>query len=273
MTKRARTQKKTPPEKAKPSPSAITLSNSTPTLDTDAAEAKEQQQPTERPTQQPSRLDVWTCRATVAIAIATAIYTFTAIWQLSVLSSQLSQMREASRADSAAWNQQLEVMQGQLAQMQESSHLEQRAWVGVSSATHDPIEPNAIRGKFVFTNTGRTPATIVAIGRLIHSMPATTIDIAATAKEWESTTSSLDKPTQRCLAPGASMTYNFSTNPEPPLSEAAIVAIKSGKVRICVLGKLVYEDAFRAEHITTFCGMIKPDDSAMSMSDAYNYMD
>ena len=71
---------------------------------------------------------------TAVIAIANSIYVGFSLWQLCILQGQLTHIREAS-------------------------HLEQRAWIGISGATHEPIEPNKpVKIKFTFTNTGRTPA-------------------------------------------------------------------------------------------------------------------
>ena len=185
---------------------------------------------------------------TAVIATANLIYAVFSLWQLSIL-------------------------RGQLAQMQEVSHLEQRAWVGVSNASYDAIEPNKpATGKFIFKNTGKTPATIITQGHTVCIRPAD-FDVEALAKTKKETTWKTEKPIQKCIAPNASMALNFSTSKEHPLSDEVVKSINSGELRLYVIGHIIYSDIFGFEHQTKFCGIAKPNTTEMNVHHKYNYMD
>ncbi|MBN2130019.1 MAG: hypothetical protein JW741_11010 [Sedimentisphaerales bacterium] len=273
MTKRPKQQKKTGKQHRRPQPRTTTDKEEKADIaETSPGESQNKQEPPKPSGLCPSSLDRWTCRATVAIAVATILYTYSAIQQLGVLKTQLDQMKKASESDSLAWNRQLDVMDGQFSQMRQNASLENRAWVGVLDATHNPIEPNKPgEGIFVFKNTGKTPASIIFMGHTTCIAPPD-LDVAALANDREKAAWATETPIVRCIAPNASIAWNFSTGKEP-LDEETAASVNSGAMHLHVVGKIVYRDIFGVEHQTRFCGIAQTDTRKMSMHHQYNYMD
>lgn len=214
----------------------------------ESAQPNAEEQTTEPATAQDSPQNRQMIRYTRMIAIATCIYVTVAIWQLVMIAGQLTQMRQ-------------------------DSTLEYRAWIGVSNATHQPIEPNKpAEGKFVFINTGKTPASIVSMGHTTCIRPVG-FNVEAFARTQEGTKWVTETPVQKCLAPNGIISWKFSTTKENPLPEDIVTSMKSGKDHLYVIGRIVYHDIFGMEHQTKFCGIAQPDTGKMSMHHTYNYMD
>lgn len=193
--------------------------------------------------------------------------------QLDVMADQLSQMEEAGKSDSVAWQKQLEIMQGQLTHVQKTSHLEQRAWVGLARAKHQPIEPNKpIQGEFVFLNTGKTPAIIITAGRsTCFRSPGFNFENLADIKKTEDWME--DTRSQGPLPPNASITLRFSTKKGFDITESLIKALNRDDLRLYVIGRILYQDIFSDEHETCFCFFADPNTNGMNMAHQYNYMD
>jgi hypothetical protein len=194
-----------------------------------------------------------------------------ATWRLFTLKAQLAQMLESSESDSDAWQKQLDIMQGQLTHIEQASHLEQRAWVGLSRSTHKPIEPNEpIQGEFRFSNTGKTPATIISAGRTVCLRPPgfnieSIADIKET-KEWME-----DARSQGPLSPNAFIVLDFATSKkvDAPLKEQ----LEKGEICVYVIGRILYRDIFDRKHETRFCRIVDPKTERMIIAYQYNYMD
>jgi len=193
--------------------------------------------------------------------------------QLTIMEGQLDQMQKSAESDSTAWQQQLDIMQGQLTHIQEAAHLEQRAWVGLSNASHEPIEPNKpITGKFVFTNTGKTPAIIVTAGNTVCVRPPD-FDIKSLAHAKEAKAWMIETRSQGPFAPNATMDIAIRYPRGGGVSDDVVAAIRSKKMCFYVVGRIVYCDIFGVEHETRFCRVADPNSTSMLMHHQYNYMD
>jgi len=160
MRKPSRRRKKKTKEKATSSvakPRDVHQANQTEACDTDSNESIDEAHISNESvgiTQSSNNRVI--CVATVFIAIATVFYAIVSAWQWSVT-------------------------KGQLSQMQRNASLENRAWLGVSIATHKPIEASKpAEGVFVFRNTGKTPAFIIMHGHTTCIRPRD-LDVEALA--------------------------------------------------------------------------------------------
>lgn len=216
----------------------------------EAANTNEAQTPSQSPTPKSDTSNGKMVWFTGIIAAATVVYVVCAWQQMSLMKSQLSQMQRDSQSSSDASQKQLDIMQEQLSHIQEASHLEQRAWIGVFDATHETIEPNKpVRGRFIFKNTGSTPATIITMGHSTRLKPKD-FDVEAFAITQEEAVWKQEEPIQKCLAPNASMSWSFSTNEDYPIPKELVESIQSGELQLYVIGRIVYSDTFGVEHQT-----------------------
>lgn len=231
------------------------------------AQSEPKKETTENSAARPSALDKWTCRATVVIAIATAVYTFAAIWQLSVLKDQLNHMQKDSEASSNAWQKQLGIMQGQLTHIQDASHLEQRAWVGVRAGRFPSEEiPSSIG--LEFSNTGQTPANDITIFGNVCIKPSNfemkPYVVQYIEEAWH------DAASRGSLAPNASFSMLFPMPNE--MTDAGIKEIRAGRGIIYVFGKILYADIFGEAHDTLFCYRWYPTTKQLGAYHQCNYM-
>lgn len=164
----------------------------------------------------------------------------------------MNAMKEQGKAMSG----QLEQMKADSDQMREASHLDSRAWVGISAASHQPVTiGRKIEFEFRFTNTGKTPAlNVTAFHAVCHAAFGANIETFAAECErtgWQNIVS------QRPIAPNAVAPISFDSM-KLEVSEPLLEEIKSGKVIVYALGKLIYDDIFGRKHKTWYCFIIDP---------------
>ena len=195
--------------------------------------------------------------------------------QISVMQSQLAEMRSSSESESLAWNNQLEIMAGQLAEMQSATHLEQRAWVGYKTGRPKPIEVNKpIECTVVYTNTGKTPGNDVrAWTRITIGPPNAPINEEPTLST-EPSSGRLGFQSNSTFPPN--LTVSNTVTCETITSQSEFTDLVTGKVVAYICGVVKYKDIFGMEHVTRHCHVIDVTDPNRPKLIAYkqhNYMD
>lgn len=187
---------------------------------------------------QTKTMTFWTkvmARATIAVAVATIIYTITSFFQWNILSKQF----ELARVD-------------------------QRAWVGVKDIIPQSLQagqPFTIGIKI--TNTGKTPAfNLTAQWTISHGPKLLDVDKFVKSINYSSQISKgLIYPNSEGAIP-AITSYN--------LTDEQIRAIKAGEKIVYTLGTIKYEDIFGDLHTTNYCAFYEPGLNAFSFCNQHN---
>jgi hypothetical protein len=172
---------------------------------------------------------------------------------------QMKAQTNAAAAAARAAAESVEIAREDARAAREQFRFDRRAWVGpirVDMRTWTPGEPAHI--SVALRNNGATPALDVrARGRFGIRAP----DWAFTA-EYPAT--SVERG-MGVLHPQTEMHMPFAV----PATQERIDALKSGKDRLYLYGRIEYLDAFGRKHATTFCYLLLPD-SSVSPCSTYN---
>jgi hypothetical protein len=175
-----------------------------------------------------------TTRATVWMAIFTAILAIVGIGTYFVLKNQLREMHQAG-IDSEA-----------------TKRLDQRAWIGVEDITSIPPIPQEDKTWDIaatFRNSGKTPAInfLMQSSQHIQDSPP---NVNAKCAE------AIRKDESRTMLPpnGKNMATLHVVDHSPPNWEEQITAGGT----LYVWGCVIYDDVFNGLHWMTYCGTFKP---------------
>jgi hypothetical protein len=144
----------------------------------------------------------------------------------------------------------------------ENFRLDERAWVGLKSVTvHFGLKPTPIIEPWVFgeavvVNSGKTVALDVATYCLPLAIPGRKIDI----RDWPEIKRNLDKMSTKTasysmLVPNATVIISLDNQLKRGF---ALPDIEAEKIYAYLIGRITYEDIFRRQHTTIWCGRYKP---------------
>lgn len=209
----------------------------------------------------------------LVIVIATLSYAIIAYFQLTIISGQLTQMKDSSQQTDqliAATNEMatsyttnLEVNREAIRDSTEATRRDQRAWVGTTGGFKpQEAKPNIKQGWGArITNTGRTPARNLTAQTNARILPAGEPFIPIYPKNAIHQGNSI-------LYPGVNITL---TAPAVEFSQRDFDCARDGTCIFYVFGKFTYNDVFNKAHWGTFC--LKLEDNLFYMNACNTYND
>ena len=228
---------------------------------------------------QHSRTDRIMASASVIIALATIAYAGIAFYQLKVMSTTLSEMKNSgdktvsqtdriiTEANRLAASSEKTAQQGKRAldATIQQSRLEQRAWVGVVhtiSPGYKEGEQNVyvkdgqpIKMGVTIVNSGKTPARNVHTNVSVFYLKSTD-EFVPTFNEL---TTIGAEPSTTVIQPSAFSSINAGPIPEVgSINKTDIANITNGRYILYIAGKITYEDVFKRPHSTLFCLFLDP---------------
>lgn len=216
--------------------------------------------------------------ATIVIAVATVLYTSTAMKQLDVMANTLREMQDNGKtstdqtekiiteANRIAGSMSETAHQSKVAldATIENFHLEQRAWVGptIVSYPRHTVNGNKVYVKegekftadISVINSGKTPARDVrTVTTVFFEKPRTILkqQVPKNVKDLQGV---------GILQPGARLEIStvFPRN-GAVISKNDIEEITSGRAIISIVGEINYSDVFKESHFAKFCFQLRHD--------------
>jgi hypothetical protein len=144
--------------------------------------------------------------------------------------------------------------------MDETMKMDQQAWIGVTSKDMMVLMPGTpLKAKVVLRNSGKTPAiNVKTFGKLIQ------VTERLSSERFEITPLPKDTESGSALAPNAESRSIFIGD-TPKLQ-----MIRDSKIFVYFYGKITYQDVFKNNHLTKFCGVYDIDENAFVNCGGYS---
>jgi hypothetical protein len=126
---------------------------------------------------------------------------------------------------------------------QNAMRLDQRAWVVAKGITHNLAVDNVWKLRFVFTNTGKTPAKNARMTCILDPV------IGTGARTWPK----LQHPIPTLIAPSEEKGCVLMPYGDEKVTADRLASLKDPNTHVYIYGSVVYQDVFAQWHWLTVC--------------------